>query len=645
MSKKTNGAPTSGAAVSAQEEFRPKHVAEEVVDELDRIAEDIGGPYRPPPEADGAVGFTHFDAPNSEDDHVVVLLTMENIEQLPMQSLVRIKSLADPKRKLPARKYLGVVTAGPFAEPDGLKVDSSIVVATTTEGKGRVLLPRYHGRAFVQIMGEEIDVADKVQTVPHRYRPRPNSPVFPLTTGETADVLHVGGDACLGLMIGRDDIEVGIRTDSKAALPRHTGIVGTTGGGKSTTVARLIQQLQKAGAAVVLFDVEGEYTEIDQPTEDPTMLAALARRKQKPEGVKNLRVHHLVGRETSRQTTPAVASPFRLDFADLSPYAVMEILDISEAQQERFLKTYDTLRMLMRDLGIFPRKGDQQEQQRALELDELETGYPRMTLRMIIDVANVFHDWAANSGDKDGSDHATPTYPIIAPELKGKESQIRQYVARANAQKDVRSWRGLLGKLLRIARLNVFDNRSAEPLDPVMLTQGGHVSVVDLSDTDAPAVNNLVIATLLRQIQAQQEDNFHDAEAEGHRPTPTVVIIEEAHEFLSAGRIKQMQTLFAQVARIAKRGRKRWLGLVFVTQLPQHLPDEVIGLVNSWVIHKIADSGVIDRLRKSIAGLDKGQWSSVPSLTAGQAVVSLTTGARPVLTAIDPTPCRLRMAE
>jgi hypothetical protein len=28
---------------------------------------------------------------------------------------------------------------------------------------------------------------------------------------------------------------------------------------------------------------------------------------------------------------------------------------------------------------------------------------------------------------------------------------------------------------------------------------------------------------------------------------------------------------------IAKRGRKRWLGLVFVTQLPQHMPRQIFG--------------------------------------------------------------------
>jgi DNA helicase HerA-like ATPase len=68
----------------------------------------------------------------------------------------------------------------------------------------------------------------------------------------------------------------------------------------------------------------------------------------------------------------------------------------------------------------------------------------------------------------------------------------------------------------------------------------------------------------------------------------TMIIIEEAHEFLSSKRIKQMSILYQQVARIARRGRKRWLGMVFVTQLPQHLPDEVLGLVNHhyhWMVN------------------------------------------------------------
>jgi len=67
--------------------------------------------------------------------------------------------------------------------------------------------------------------------------------------------------------------------------------------------------------------------------------------------------------------------------------------------------------------------------------------------------------------------------------------------------------------------------------------------------------------------------------------------------FLSAERIEKMDTLFEQVARIAKRGRKRWLGLVFVTQLPQHLPRQIFGLVNSYILHKITDPQVATSLR------------------------------------------------
>ena len=120
-----------------------------------------------------------------------------------------------------------------------------------------------------------------------------------------------------------------------------------------------------------------------------------------------------------------------------------------------------------------------------------------------------------------------------------------------------------------------------------------------------------------------------------------LVIIEEAHEFFSADRIAKMPILFEQVARIAKRGRKRWLALAFVTQLPQHLPREVLGLVNNHILHKINDEAVIRSLRHVIPGIDESHWRRLPRWPRARPVVSLTHMARPLLTAIDPAPCRL----
>ena len=96
---------------------------------------------------------------------------------------------------------------------------------------------------------------------------------------------------------------------------------------------------------------------------------------------------------------------------------------------------------------------------------------------------------------------------------------------------------------------------------------------------------------------------------------------------------------------LAKRGRKRWLGLVFVTQLPQHLPDEILGLVNNFILHKIGDANVISRLKRSIGSVDDSLWNRLPRLAPGQAIVSLSSLTRPMLTAMDPAPCQLRMVQ
>jgi len=44
-------------------------------------------------------------------------------------------------------------------------------------------------------------------------------------------------------------------------------------------------------------------------------------------------------------------------------------------------------------------------------------------------------------------------------------------------------------------------------------------------------------------------------------PPRGLLIVEETHEFLSEERIDKTPVLVQQVVRLAKRGRKRWLGL------------------------------------------------------------------------------------
>lgn len=581
-----------------------------------------GGEFHEPEEYVGSIARTMFDTSSSDDGSVTTLMPPKDIDALPRQALVRIKSQGD------GRTYLGVVVGGPFAEPDGMRADAPILVAVTV--RGGILLPQYHGRAQVALIAEELPGSPPTY-VPPRRRPRPNSPVFVLNAEETATVLRVEGDIRLGVLEGNEDISISIVSQSKAVLPRHLGILGTTGGGKSTTVSGLIAQAQQADIATILLDTEGEYTAINQPTDDPNMIRALQRRKMQPAGVPNTHVYHLARRETANPKHPSL-HPFSLRFAELSPHAFAEILELTEAQQERFLKAYDATKHALAQLKVFPR--DASEHDQLMELDELESGYPRMTLGHLYDVVRVFEAGVAKGPD-----------PFLtSPDFNGKLDQLKQIV-QGQPTNSVPSWRALMGKIGRIKRFDIFDTKAAPPLEYADLLKPGHVSIIDLSDTDFSQINNLVIAQLLRGIQRQQDENYKSATGKGETPNRTIVIIEEAHEFLSADRIRQMPVLFQQVARIARRGRKRWLGLAFVTQLPQHLPDEALGLINNWVLHKINDSNVINRLRKSVGGIDESLWHNLPGLAPGQAVVSFTGHARPLLISVDPTPCKLLMFE
>jgi len=613
------------AATMKDDEDAVAQVPKEAFEALEGDAANAGlTPLEQSEENDGRIGATMFDLPNSEDGTVTVLLPKENVDQLPSQALVRIES------KLDNRTYLGAVAKGPFAEPDGLRADATPIVISAVHG--RMLMPRYHGRAQVEIIGERLKDG---AVVPPRRRPRPNSAVYPLDSAETSQVLRLSGDLRLGMADGFDDLSVSVPSHSKSVLPRHMGIIGTTGGGKSTTVSGTIAKLQESKTAVVLFDTEGEYCAANEPTTDQHMLAALKRSNMPAHGITDTHVYRLAGKEAANPKHMDNRQ-FSLRFDQLSPYALQELLDLTEAQAQRFFKAYDITKLALERLKIWP--VTDQDKKRLMELDEFESGYPNMKLAHLHDMVMQVHAFI----DKHPGDP-----PLVTPEFRDSTNLavIKQLIGAGELPGSVPSWRALLGKLGRMKRLNIFDVRDVPAVDYAEMLMPGRVNIIDLSDSDSTIINNLVIAELLRGVQLQQEINYENAVKKNQPPTPVLIFIEEAHEFLSAERISRMQNVFAQVARIARRGRKRWLGLVFISQLPQHLPDEVLALINNWMIHKIGDSNVVNRLRKSIGGISDGLWKQLPSLAPGQAIASYTSMARALLINVDPSPCKLLMVE
>jgi hypothetical protein len=387
------------------------------------------------------------------------------------------------------------------------------------------------------------------------------------------------------------------------------------------------------------------------------MIEALKRRGLWPEGVKDLHIHHLIGRKT-RNPDHKHLHRFSLSFSSLSPYAIAEILDMSTAQLERFLKAYDVTKILLEDFRIFPT--NDADRRKVLDLDEHSTGYPRMTLHHLLDVVHAYVHSLGDEGRTEGGgrSRASPRRKgdsgsrqegaralglTLSSEFRKDPARVMSRVLEQSSKHEI-SWKTLAGKLQQLRRLKIFDVDVSSGVKYDLMLAPGRVSVIDLSDTDSPQHNNLVIADILRGLQERQDRNQR-AHGREQAVTPVLIIIEEAHEFLSADRISQMPVLREQVERIARRGRKRWLGLVFVTQLPQQLPNEVLGLLNNFIIHKVADASVVARMQRAVGGIDESLWGRVPRLAPGQALMSFSNFTRPLMVAVDPAPVKRLLVE
>jgi DNA helicase HerA-like ATPase len=604
---------------------------------LEQTGAENGGPFKEPEAYRGSVARTMFDRPGSEDGTITVLVPEHNTGILTREAYVRIPSVHARTGEVEA-EYLGVVASGPFAEPDALGATAPTLVVAAAYGA--VLTPKYHGIAQVEVFGERVDG----QLIPPVRRPCPNSPVFLLKEEEIRNVLGLDIPAedkpvRIGLMDGASALPIEIPAARKSVLFKHTGILGTTGGGKSTTVSQSIVHQAAAGNAVIVFDVEGEYTTMDQPTDNKQMLAALHKRNLKAAGAPNTRLFHLAG---SAPANPDHKNKreFKLAFDEISMWVLIEIMDLTEPQERRLMDAYEACRITMEREKIYP--ATPQEHQEAIEIDELARGWPKMTLEMMIDTTSA----ALEMSETDSKTEVA--YASRTGAFKGREKVLLQTLAARKIDRDPRSWKAILKRLYRMQKAGVFTNSPKERINLDELIRPGLISIIDLSGMEGPYLRNLVIAQILRLLQKRQDELYlqHESAARSGKADPVtrvLVFIEEAHEFLSAERVKQMPNLFEQVATIARRGRKRYLGLVFVTQLPSHLPDEVLGLINNWILHKLTDTGVVQRLKKIVPGVNEATWKSLPNLAPGQALCSFTHLTRPIMVTIDPSPCKLRM--
>jgi DNA helicase HerA-like ATPase len=323
----------------------------------------------------------------------------------------------------------------------------------------------------------------------------------------------------------------------------------------------------------------------------------------------------------------------------------MDLLEANEAQRDRFLAAYDAAGELL--TSLMP-DGQKKQHLHALEnWNDLETGYPDLKLGQVLDMAQ------AITAVLSGEEALEPRY-LHADGFSSSVEKLWETAKRIKQKRksdQVGWWRKTLGQIGALYRSKLFDRdgvtgrdgRTISTLDYGKMLSPGHVVVVDMHGLESPHHRNLAISELLRGVMDAQDKLYSEAAAD--KKPKTVIVIEEAHEFVSGKRLQQMPSLAEQIHRIARRGRKRWLGLLFATQFPQHLPDELFTLCNNRILLKLGDEQTIRRLKNSVGGVPDNLWSRLRNLPTGEAIVSAQGIDPALLVSLKPGRCKLLMVD
>lgn len=598
-------------------------------------------------ENEGAVAFVHFDPGTPSSSMVEAMIHHDDLTKVHRGMYVHILSTKD------GRRYSGRVVEGPFYGPDALRRDSTPVqFIILNQGQGKVLsLPEYHGWMQVELLGEERNGGLYGAT----RRPHPASPILPYDAELMEEMLHLGGNIRLGILDNYDDVFVEIDGNDKGVVPRNWLTVGTIGSGKSNTNQVFIEETTSVGYAQIVVDPEGEYIFMDLPSDVVGIVDDLKQYERQPRGIKNLKVYRPPNSESKRPD----AIEFSVPFDSLPPELIVELVEMSPAQEFRFSFLYDqAIRLLRKRAAIqaFKQGRSAPSSDPLKDNDDMDItrGYPGITLTLLISMLDQeldYYNWrqehpkkesakrgrgkkAQEQADTDADDGASDVdEPDEDMKIYCHEYALKSLIG---DHADVSSYGALRKKLREIRMYGIFDRKDAPPLDMKRLSEPGHLSVIDMSDTPGQQIVNIVIADLLARMY-----HFKMAMSEEQNANRKVFLtIEEAHGFVSRERKDKMQQTLDQLRRIARRGRKRWLALHFVTQSPQHLPPELFELANNKIIHQTTGSENLRVVKAAAGSVNEGIWNDVPTLGKGRAVIVSSQYPHPLIVRVRPAASR-----
>jgi hypothetical protein len=420
--------------------------------------------------------------------------------------------------------------------------------------------------------------------------------------------------------------------DVNKLVTRHSAVVGTTGSGKSTTVASIMNALSDVerypSSRMIMLDLHGEY---GQALQDRAY------------------IYKIDGNSKSKLKEKKLHIPFwALNFDELCEISFGEFKDekVKNIVMERVLK------YKLDSLKIKSRKGASAD---TLSVDSpIPFSIHQLWYELYVETFGTYRKvTGSNPMDNLAYDTDANGKNLIGDPSKGIAPVFKHVETGAGGEKinylpgslPIGKQLLLLGTKLRIPRYDFIfnpdkwlpdqDGTVEKDLDLLLRNWIGSdrpVTILDLSGVPADILQT-TIGALLRLLY---EALFWARNlSQGGRHRPLLIVMEEAHIYLNDNS-KGMASKIVQ--RIVKEGRKYGIGAMIVSQRPSEIDPTILSQCGTFFALRLSNATDRGHITSAISDNLDGLTGMLPILRTGEAIILGEAVKLPMRTTIEAPP-------
>lgn len=424
-------------------------------------------------------------------------------------------------------------------------------------------------------------LGDRVYSAPHEFLSK--LPRLMENRGESAQV-----QLALGSIDSAFESKIFVKPEK--LFGRHCAILGATGGGKSWTTARVIEECLKYKSKLILLDATGEYRgfagdavahfHLGQPSEiaNGSSLSSL------PPTCFNESDFIALFEPSGKVQGPKLRAAIRsLRLAQLKPAlatnGVIKKIDQSKS-------------------GVL---AAEQETGTAEKLEDPSQPFDVMKLTAQIEQECVYPEGFAANGPRGTKD------PTKWGGESGEFSYCLTLVSRIS---------GVLGSVSLECTFKHVDNPITENIEQFLAADDKRLLRLCLSGVSSEYKAREIVANAIGRYLLGL------ARSGSMKERPVVVFVDEAHSFL--GRHIGGEDTVARLDAfelIAKEGRKYGLNICLATQRPRDITEGVLSQMGTLIVHRLTNDRDREVVERACGEIDRSAASFLPSLKPGEAAI------------------------